>query len=132
VQIQGSVGSGGRNNRRDVYLVQILLNVWRQSRKVKEIKEDGLCGPETIRAIEEFQKTTGWVDGRVDVEGRAFRALRNFANPYLIEGMSLIALGFVSSFASTTYAEGPAITGSSIPISERNLLSMYAFRQKGV
>lgn len=132
MQLQGSVGSGGRNNRCDVYLVQILLNIWRQSRKVREIKEDGLCGPETIRAIEEFQKTTGWVDGRVDVEGRAFRALRNFANPYLIEGMSLIALGFVSSFVSTTNTEGYEIRGSSTPISERNLLNMYTFRQRGV
>ncbi|MDE3175583.1 MAG: hypothetical protein KGM15_05660 [Pseudomonadota bacterium] len=128
MQIQGSVGGGGRNDRRDVYLVQIMLNVWRQSRKLTEIAEDGRCGPQTVRAIEEFQKTTGWVDGRVDVGGRTFRALQAFAQPYLVEATSLIAIGFASSYVSTITDDDEA---QDLPVSEAYLLREYSFRQRG-
>jgi hypothetical protein len=126
VEIKKSVGSGGVNEVKDVYLVQVLLNVWRTSNSLPEIAEDGKVGPETIKAIEKFQKTTGWVDGRVDPGGRAMRALKEFARPYLAEALSFVALGIATTYLSTVYSEGLEV---GLPATEANLLTMYSFRQ---
>ncbi|MEZ6079605.1 MAG: peptidoglycan-binding protein [Pirellulaceae bacterium] len=54
--ISQPVGRGVSNlNRNDVLLVQQLLNRHRMSTSAA-IQEDGLVGPKTIAAIEEFQK----------------------------------------------------------------------------
>ncbi|HLJ50455.1 MAG TPA: glucosaminidase domain-containing protein [Bryobacteraceae bacterium] len=67
-QLTASVGRQGRNHHDDVQLVQDLLN----------LNPDGLCGPQTIRAIEAYQRNELGMDkpdGRVDPGGRTFRAL---------------------------------------------------------
>lgn len=63
----GSVGRGGKNAANDVSAVQAALG----------IAADGQCGPQTIAAIEAFQRTLGQArpDGRVDAGGGTERAL---------------------------------------------------------
>lgn len=78
--ISQPVGRGVSNlNRNDVLLVQQLLNRHRLSTSAA-IQEDGLVGPKTIAAIEEFQKRVVRMsipDGRVDPGGATIRALSN-------------------------------------------------------
>jgi|GEM_PF-2758836 len=63
----GSVGRGGKNESDDVSAVQSALG----------LSADGKCGPQTISAIEAFQKTLGQgrPDGRVDPGGATEHAL---------------------------------------------------------
>ena len=72
------VGKGVSNrNHGDVLLVQQLLNKHRQS-VLPRIGEDGVVGPETIGAIEEFQRRVvkmSYPDGRVDPGGKTIQAL---------------------------------------------------------
>lgn len=71
-----SVGQGGVNRAEDVRLVQQLLNNWRGKNFLPSIAVDGFIGPQTIGAIRVFQqRVTGIVDGRVDPNGPAIRAL---------------------------------------------------------
>jgi hypothetical protein len=76
--ISRPVGAGVSNtNRNEVLLVQRLLNRHRRP-PLPQIAEDGLVGPETIGAIEEFQRRVvkmNWPDGRVDPGGATIRAL---------------------------------------------------------
>jgi hypothetical protein len=74
--ISQSVGRDGANLRREVQYVQALLNVFRTERGQTQLDLDGLVGPLTIGAIEEFQTAvTGIVDGRVDPGAQAVTAL---------------------------------------------------------
>ncbi|WCL82871.1 peptidoglycan-binding protein [Saprospira sp. CCB-QB6] len=69
--LSGSVGYKGENQKADVIKVQELLN-----KKGGKLKEDGKCGPATIYAIRDFQKTNfGGADARVDPDGRSWKAL---------------------------------------------------------
>ena len=63
----GSVGRGGKNEAGDVSAVQSALG----------LSADGKCGPQTVSAIEAFQKNLGQgrPDGRVDPGGATERAL---------------------------------------------------------
>lgn len=63
----GSVGRGGQNNPNDVKGIQRALG----------ISDDGKCGPGTIKAIEDFQRSLGQAkpDGRIDPGGPTSRAL---------------------------------------------------------
>jgi peptidoglycan hydrolase-like protein with peptidoglycan-binding domain len=71
MNIDGSVGRNGANDRRDTRLVQHLLNDAGAGLTV-----DGLVGPKTIGAIEQFQQRSGiGADGRVDPGGATLRAL---------------------------------------------------------
>ncbi|MCS0356423.1 peptidoglycan-binding domain-containing protein, partial [Vibrio diabolicus] len=75
VAIESSVGAGGVNKKKDVKIVQILLN---SQAKAGKLITDGLCGSKTIGAIFSYQRTImpGWKpDGRVDPNGRTFREL---------------------------------------------------------
>lgn len=124
MDIGHSVGSGGVNEVSDVFCVQMLINVWKNSIKQPEIAEDGRVGPATIKAISDFQKKTGWVDGRVDPGGRAHRALQEIAGPKVNEALAFIIVGISTTHAPTGYeVEMPPA------LSERNLLSIYSFRQ---
>jgi peptidoglycan hydrolase-like protein with peptidoglycan-binding domain len=126
MNIQGSVGDGGANAVSDVFCVQLLLNVWRNTTKQSEIAEDGQVGPETIGAIREFQqRKTGWVDGRVDPDGRAHRALQEHARPYINEALAFSAMGIASTFMPTLYEE----VEENLPVTNANLLRVYSFRQ---
>jgi len=79
--IQRSVGAGGANQFADVKYIQELLN--RQSHPAYnfgKIGVDGLCGPQTINAIKNFQQNVvklNTVDGRVDPNGRTIAALES-------------------------------------------------------
>ncbi|MDQ2736710.1 MAG: OmpA family protein [Pseudomonadota bacterium] len=69
----GSVGRGGKNAMPDVAAVQGALG----------IGADGQCGPQTIAAIEAFQRRIGQArpDGRVDAGGATERAMAGGAAP---------------------------------------------------
>ena len=51
--ITASVGRGGKNKPADVKAVQTALNKYGKA----DLSEDGKCGPKTIKAIENFQKS---------------------------------------------------------------------------
>jgi peptidoglycan hydrolase-like protein with peptidoglycan-binding domain len=74
--ISQSVGRNGANLRREVQYVQALLNIFRAEHGRTALDLDGLVGPKTIGAIEEYQTAvTGVVDGRVDPGAQAITAL---------------------------------------------------------
>jgi hypothetical protein len=74
--ISQPVGRNGANLRREVQYVQALLNIFRAEHGSTALDLDGLVGPKTIGAIEEFQTAvTGVVDGRVDPGAQAITAL---------------------------------------------------------
>lgn len=76
--IQQSVGQGGINAQQDVVIVQVLLNFNRPV-PLAQLLTDGLSGPSTIAAIQEFQSRVlklAAPDGRVDPNGRTLKALR--------------------------------------------------------
>src|SRR5262249_16617921 len=99
-----AVGAGCPNRRDDVLLVQFFLWVLWGEKPDKitvigsgpEPPVNGVCGTETIRAIEAFQKwywnlppRTGFTDGRGDFlpVGRTLGLLRNL--PYTIIGLNV-------------------------------------------
>lgn len=76
--ISRAVGRGVTNpNKSDVLLVQQLLNQHRRP-PLRPIDEDGKTGPDTIAAIEDFQRRVVKMtkpDGRVDPGGTTLKAL---------------------------------------------------------
>lgn len=131
IEIANTVGSRGVNRISDVFRVQLLLNVWRNSVRLPEITEDGLVGPETLEAINAFQKAkTGWVDGRIDPNGRTLRALREHAYPCLNEALAFIMIGIATTYTPIIYNSNYDIENKlNLPVSEKNLLKIYSFRQ---
>jgi hypothetical protein len=76
-QITGSVGRGGQNRREDVMTVQRLINA-KLPVGLAPLAVDGICGPKTIAAIQEYQRRNLHMnppDGRVDPGGPTFRSL---------------------------------------------------------
>jgi peptidoglycan hydrolase-like protein with peptidoglycan-binding domain len=79
-----SVGEGGANQKKDVAVVQLLLNRVRSLRGVpsERLVADGIVGPKTIAAIREFQQEfTDVVDGRVDPHNATITKLNQLAPP---------------------------------------------------
>ena len=77
-QLGGSVGKGGSNSANDVKLTQALLNVWLRRESKKALPVTGKPSPETLSAIETFQKDVRKLskpDGRIDAGGHTFNAL---------------------------------------------------------
>lgn len=75
--IAGSVGQNGKNNVRDVKVVQRLLNK-HSLPPLRSLAIDGIAGQQTIDAIEHFQSVVVKMrtpDGRVDPGGKTFRFL---------------------------------------------------------
>ena len=71
--IKYSVGNKGKNNKKDVKVIQKLLND-----NGAKLTVDGICGKGTIRAVKSFQKNklaNPRPDGRVDVNGKTWKAL---------------------------------------------------------
>jgi peptidoglycan hydrolase-like protein with peptidoglycan-binding domain len=71
--IKYSVGNKGKNKKKDVKVVQKLLND-----KGAKLTVDGICGKGTIAAIKKIQKNIlGYPhpDGRVDVNGKSWKAI---------------------------------------------------------
>lgn len=90
--ITQAVGTGGKNNPEDVRAVQTLLNnnLYRLT-PLAPLAVDGLIGPVTIGAIEEFQRRAlGFArpDGRVDPEGRTLVELQNAETAGLARGIT--------------------------------------------
>lgn len=78
-RLGASVGRGGTNRRDDTMVVQNLLNDHVGSLvPLRALTVDGIVGPNTIRAIEAFQRRVVGMtspDGRVDPGGRTLAAL---------------------------------------------------------
>lgn len=75
--LSGSVGRNSMNHPDDVRLVQRLINA-NLAIPLAPLVEDGICGPETISAIETYQHRNLGMnppDGRVDPTGRTFQSL---------------------------------------------------------
>lgn len=80
--ITQSVGKNGINKVSDVKVVQRALNSHHQEPALLTV--DGLSGPRTVAAIEEFQaRVLGFKhpDGRVDPGGKTFQALAHTVSP---------------------------------------------------
>lgn len=85
-RLVSSVGKGTNNSATDVKLVQALLNVYLRHESKKTLAISGKCDPETLSAIENFQKNEQKLpkpDGRIDAGGRSFDSLRA-----VLEGVS--------------------------------------------
>ena len=93
--ISSSVGERGINRFTDVKMVQSLLNT-----KGARLVPDGACGPKTIQAIRDFQKTfLAQPDGRVDVGGATWHRLNNGAalvQPALVQLPQQCGFGYYS------------------------------------
>ncbi len=79
LRLAGSVGSGKTNNKKDVKLVQALLNVHLRRECSMELEVSGKCGDDTIVAITELQQYVLKMtkpDGWVGPSGGTFRKLR--------------------------------------------------------
>ena len=83
--IMASVGRGGVNSRNDAKIIQQLLNsAMKMSPGFRPLAVDGIVGPKTIAAIDQFQRQgLGWtqVDGRVDPRGKTLTGLNQKAGP---------------------------------------------------
>ncbi|MCA9133726.1 MAG: M15 family metallopeptidase [Planctomycetales bacterium] len=82
--ISGSVGRNGQNQDADVRIVQELLNRHVPRLGVQPLVVDGDVGPLTLAAITAFQRqVVGFArpDGRVDPNGRTWRALTQAGTP---------------------------------------------------
>jgi len=77
--IGSSVGEDGKNRKRDVALVQELLNAHAVRLDLKKpLGVDGDCGKRTLEAIAKFQLVVvgaAKADGRIDPKGRTWREL---------------------------------------------------------
>lgn len=85
--IRSSVGAGGKNLRDDVRTVQLLLNM-HHAQIVGPLVPDGVCGPTTIAAIQQFQHgVIGGKDaaGIVTPDGTTLIALRSSMPPGFTE-----------------------------------------------
>lgn len=79
ISIVGSVGRSGRNQSRDVSVVQTRLNDLMSAPRVP-LAVDGLNGPKTQGAIADFQKSVlkfNSPDSRVDPNGRTIAAMND-------------------------------------------------------
>lgn len=78
-----------RNNRQDILAVQKLLNASQQKKSIPRTRlaEDGLIGPNTCRAISEFQQAMfNWKDGVVEPRGETLRKLNEIAGGKPVTG----------------------------------------------
>jgi peptidoglycan hydrolase-like protein with peptidoglycan-binding domain len=78
--ISGAVGAG-HGKPDDIRTVQRFLNALLPAEGGPDLvlAEDGICGPKTQAAINKYQKfAVGFVDGRIDPQGKTIRALTSF------------------------------------------------------
>jgi hypothetical protein len=79
MSLSGSVGKGGKNNKKDVKLVQALLNVYFRTNKKPTISISGTSDNDLESHIATFQKDhlkLKTPDSRVDVGGKTFMSLK--------------------------------------------------------
>jgi hypothetical protein len=107
MNLSGSVGRGGMNLAFDVLRIQKALNIARDQDGLSEISEDGLVGPETLGAIQEFQhRHTRVGDDRVDPHGETLRELEKIAAPILGARMRSAILAILDGLESELEARG--------------------------
>jgi len=120
--ISQSVGKSGKNIEQDVKYVQALLNVWRDKKKLPLLKVDGITGPKTIAAIQEFQgPNTGPSAGLVNPNSPTIKQLEEQIACLSRELKAYITLAMALSYdpnpekphSSTT--EFLAMTNSLVP-----------------
>lgn len=116
LDIQSSVGRGGRNHRSDVKRIQEALNRVPHARggSLTPLVVDGLNGPKTEGAIYKFQKHhfgAGRADGRVDPDQSTLEKLREFQtqNPSPAAGMTG-GTSTLRSLTSTSKAKSAPVT----------------------
>jgi peptidoglycan hydrolase-like protein with peptidoglycan-binding domain len=99
--ISGGVGNGAKNVAGDVRLVQRLLNDALGNKGSKLLKVDGIFGPNTRSAIENYQKSHNLVaDGRVDQGGTTLKSL--ITEHYSSLAAGLIDLPYASAIPKPT------------------------------
>jgi hypothetical protein len=110
--IAHAVGKNGLNQTKDVKLVQRLLNraltKWPAfaGADAKALKDDGVCGPVTIKRIEAFQRgVLKWsgpaVDATVDPNGRTWKKLAgNVASASQIKPVATARPQWVDTYAA--------------------------------
>lgn len=105
--IKSSVGKGGVNKKKDVTLVQELLNNYQSTQaKVyfKKLKEDGAVGKNTLYAIKIFQvHVVGLAhpDCRIDAAGKTMKYLQCYSSS-LLPSSTIIStiLAFIAKHAN--------------------------------
>lgn len=94
MKIGKSVGRKGVNQRGDVALIQLLLNL--SKTLGEDLAVDGGAGERTFAAIEGFQRKAlnmANPDGRIDPHGATLRALLNTADAAILDRTRLPAAG---------------------------------------
>jgi hypothetical protein len=111
--ITQSVGEGGANVSKDVRYVQLLLNVSRGGTGQTALKVDGIVGPKTLKAIEEFQRAkTVFHDDRVDPDGPTVKALEQQIACLSREMKVYLAVAITLSY--DPYSEEPRVNSSQL------------------
>ena len=93
VRIVHSVGRNGTNDRSDVLIIQQLINDHLPV-PLTPIDVNGICGPETILAIEKIQRRNLRMkrpDGRVDPDGATYRFLARIPGQQIAWGAKVSA-----------------------------------------
>lgn len=128
INLQGSVGQGGKNIPGDVQLVQAMLNnvPEAQGGSSSKLKVDGKVGPLSIAAITRFQRASHRrvVDGRIDPLGPTIITLGQTLNSRGLMPRNVAGIGPVDGRVRSGLVGGAAprttvrksITGTSIPL----------------
>lgn len=93
IRIVHSVGRNGTNDRSDVLIIQQLIND-NLPVPLMPIDVNGICGPETVFAIEEIQRRNLRMkrpDGRVDPDGATYRFLSSIPGQKIAWGAKVSA-----------------------------------------
>jgi putative chitinase len=129
--IAGSVGANGQNDRTDVKTVQILLNMHRDALGLAApLGEDGGIGPQTLAAIEAFQRRVMGManpDRRIDPGGGTLARLRadlgNNLTTAKLKGIMLNATDAnIGTYAPALFAKMPA-RAISTPLRQAHFLA---------
>ncbi len=112
--ITQSVGDGGVNVEKDVKYVQLLLNVFREKNGQTVLKVDGLVGPKTLKAIEDFQQArTAFHDDRIDPDGPTIKALEQQIAGLSREMEAYLAIAIALSY-DPRFEGPPPVANSSV------------------
>lgn len=107
--ITQSVGKSGVNKKKDVELIQILLNHVRQVSNTPKLGLDGVAGSKTVEKIRLFQSKVLKMrspDSRVDPKGRTIKSLINEAKYCVITKPLAVKKNHVMSTKAITLLKG--------------------------
>jgi peptidoglycan hydrolase-like protein with peptidoglycan-binding domain len=116
VPLSGSVGKSGLNRTADVFRVQEALHIARAQEDMPPIQVDGLVGPQTIGAIEDFQhRHTQVGDGRIDPHGPTLRELETMVGPVIEARIRAVIVRVLEGLASELQMRGLQLPQKSRP-----------------